>query len=102
MIYLLEISERIYKIINMLKDIVNVECGIQLSVNPLVMSDSVRTYGLQSARLLYSCNSPGKNIGVGCRSLVQGIFLTQGLNLGLPHFRLILYHPSHHASPWHT
>ena len=86
MIYLLEISERIYKIINMLKDIVNVECGIQLSVNPLVMSDSVRTYGLQSARLLYSCNSPGKNIGVGCRSLLQGTSLTQGSNPSFLHW----------------
>ena len=27
-------------------------------------------------------NSPGKNTGVGCHSLLQGIFLTQGSNLG--------------------
>ena len=27
---------------------------------------------------------PGKNTGVGCHFLLQGIFLTQGLNLGLP------------------
>ena len=26
---------------------------------------------------------PGKNIGVGCHTLLQGIFLTQGLNLSL-------------------
>jgi len=32
------------------------------------------------ARLLYPWNSPGKNIGVGCHSLLQGIFPTQGLN----------------------
>ena len=25
-------------------------------------------------------NSPGKNIGVGCHALLQGIFITQGLN----------------------
>ena len=25
-------------------------------------------------------NSPGKNIGVGCHFLLQGIFLTHGLN----------------------
>ena len=31
----------------------------------------------------------------GCHSLVQGIFLTQGLNLGLPHFRQTLYLLSH-------
>ena len=27
-----------------------------------------------------SMDSPGKNIGVGCHSLLQGIFLTQGSN----------------------
>ena len=30
-----------------------------------------------------SMDFPGKNIGVGCHSLLQGISLTQGLNLGL-------------------
>jgi len=29
----------------------------------------------------------------------RGIFLTQGLNLGLPNCRLILYHLSHQGSP---
>ena len=28
-------------------------------------------------------NFPGKNTGVGCHSVLQGIFLTQGLNPGL-------------------
>ena len=37
---------------------------------------------------------PGKNTGVGCHSLLQGIFLTQGLNPGFLHCRLILYHLS--------
>ena len=32
-----------------------------------------------------------KNTGVGCHSLLQGIFQTQGLNLGLLHCRKILY-----------
>ena len=36
--------------------------------------------------------SPGKNPGVGCHALLQGIFPTQGLNLGLPHCRQVLYH----------
>ena len=35
-------------------------------------------------------DSPGKNTGVGCHALLQGIFPTQGLNLGLPHCRPIL------------
>ena len=31
--------------------------------------------------------------------LLQGVFLTQGLNLGLPHYRQILYCLSHQGSP---
>ena len=34
---------------------------------------------------------PGKNIGVGCHSLLQGIFLTQGSNLDLLHCRQIFF-----------
>ena len=30
-------------------------------------------------------DSPGKNTGVGCHALLQGIFPTQGSNLGLLH-----------------
>jgi len=30
-------------------------------------------------------DSPGKNTGVGCPALLQGVFPTQGLNSGLPH-----------------
>ena len=37
-------------------------------------------------------DSPGKNTGVGCHALPQGIFPTQGSNPGLPHCRWILYH----------
>ena len=44
-------------------------------------------------------DSPGKNIGVGCHALLQGIFPTQGSNPGLPHYRQILYHLSHKGSP---
>ena len=44
-------------------------------------------------------DSPGKNPGVGCHALLQGIFPTQGLNLGLAHYRWILYHLSHQRSP---
>ena len=43
-------------------------------------------------------NSPGKDTGVG--SLLQGIFLTQGLNPGLLHCRQILCCLSHHGSPF--
>ena len=48
--------------------------------------------------LLCPCNSPGKNTGEGY-SLLQGIFLTQGLNLGLPHCRNFLYHLNCQGSP---
>ena len=53
------------------------------------MSDFLRPYGLGPTR-----DSPGKNTGVDCHSLLQGIFLTQGSNPGLPHYRWILYHLS--------
>ena len=39
-----------------------------------------------------SLGPPSKNTGVGCLSLLQGIFLTQGSNPGLPHCGQILYH----------
>ena len=35
---------------------------------------------------------PSKNTGVGCHLLLQGIFLTQGLNQGPLHYRWILCH----------
>ena len=35
-------------------------------------------------------DSPGKNTGVGCHALLQGIFLTQGSNSQLRHCRWIL------------
>ena len=36
---------------------------------------------------------------MGCHFLLQGIFLTQGLNLGLLPCRRTLYHLSHQGSP---
>ena len=46
-----------------------------------------------------SMELPSKNTGVDSHSLLQGIVLTQGLNPGLLHCRLILYHLSHQGSP---
>ena len=54
-----------------------------------VMSDSLWPHGLQPARLLHPWDFLGKNMGVDCYFLLQGIFLTQGLNPGLPHCRQI-------------
>ena len=53
----------------------------------------------EPARLLCPWDFPGKNTGVVCHSLLQGIFPTQGLNPGLPHCRQILYQLSHQGSP---
>ena len=46
--------------------------------------------------------SPGKNTGVGCHALLQGIFPNQGSNPGLLHCRRILYHLSHQGNPYNT
>ena len=35
---------------------------------------------------------------MGCHFLLKGIFQTQGLNPGLPHYDQILYHLSHQGS----
>ena len=42
-----------------------------------VLSDSVQPHGLESCTLLCPWDFPGKNTGVGCDFLLQGIFLTQ-------------------------
>ena len=44
-------------------------------------------------------DSPGKNVGMGCDAILQGIFPTQGSNPGHPHCRQTLYHLSHQRSP---
>ena len=72
--------------------------NVKVCVSHLVVSNSLRPHGLQPARLLCPWDFPGKNTGVGCHSLLQGIFLTQGSNLGVLHFGQILYHLSHQGS----
>ena len=63
-----------------------------------VVSDSLQRHGQQPSRLLCPWNFPGKNTGVGCYFLLQGIFPTLGLNPGLPHCRQTLHHLSHQGS----
>ena len=41
---------------------------------------------------------PGKNTGVGCPFLLQGIYLIQGLHLGLSHCRQTLYCLNHRGA----
>ena len=45
-----------------------------------VVSDSLQPSRPQLARLLYPQDSSGKNTGMGCHFLLQGIFLTQRSN----------------------
>ena len=57
------------------------------------MSDSLRPHG--PARLLCPRDFPGKDTGVGCHFLLQGIFLTQGSNPRTLHWQadsLLLSH----------
>ena len=49
-------------------------------------------------RLPCPWDSPGKNTAVGCHSLLQRIFPTQGLNLGLLHCKQIIYHVNHQGT----
>ena len=52
------------------------------------MSNSLQPHGLQPARLLCLWDPLGKNAGVGCHCLLQGIFPTQGSN---PHLLCLLH-----------
>ena len=56
-------------------------------------------------RLLCPWDSPGKNTGVGCQALLQGIFPTQRLNLclfSLLHWPAGICHWNHLGSPTYT
>ena len=61
------------------------------------------THGLWPARFLCPWDFPGKNAGVGCHFLLQGIFLTQE---SIPHIMSLLHWqadslPLHHLGrPW--
>ena len=67
-----------------------------------VVSNSLWPHGLWPTRLLCPWNFPGKSTGVGCHFLLQGIFQTQGSNLGLLHCRQVLYHLSYQGSQVRT
>ena len=61
-------------------------------VSSSIMFNSLWPQGL--IRLLCPWSSPGKNTGVCCHSLLQWIFLTQGVNLGILSCRQIIYYQS--------
>ena len=71
---------------------------VRVCVSCSVMSDSLQSHELYPARLLCPWDFPGKNTGVGCHALLQGIFPTQGSNLGLLYCRQTLYCLSHQGS----
>ena len=58
-----------------------------------------RLHGLQLARLLRPWDFLSKNTGVGCHFLLQGIFLTQGLNPCLLHWQVGSLPLCHQRSP---
>ena len=62
-------------------------CVSSYVVKRSVVSDSLQPHKPQSTRLLYSWNFPGKNTGMGCHFLLQGISQIQGSNLCLLHLR---------------
>ena len=62
------------------------------------MSDSCDPMDSSLPRLLCPWNSPGKDTGVGCHFLLQGIFPTQGWNLGLLLCKQILYYLNYEGS----
>ena len=59
---------------------------------------SLPPHWLSPTRFLCSWGCPGKNIGVCCHALLQGIFPTQGSNLGVRQCRQILHRLSHQGS----
>ena len=60
------------------------------------------TRALQPARLLCPWDFPGKNPGMGCHFLLQGIFLTQGSNFHLLHWQVDSLLLSHPESPYES
>ena len=71
-----------------------------LLVSHQVVFDSLWPYGMKPARLLCPWDFPGKNTGVGCRFLLQGIFPTQRSNLRLLHWQVDSFPLSHQGSPY--
>ena len=66
-------------------------CVLYMCVSRSVVSNSfVIPWTVVHQVALCPWNSPGKSTGMGCHSLLQGIFPIQGLNVGLLHCRQIL------------
>ena len=75
-------------------------CAVLCLLSHSVVSDSLHPMNCSLPGSSVHGDSPGKNIGVDCHALLQGILPSQGSNPGIPHCRCILYHLSHQGSPW--
>ena len=77
-----------------------VECAC-MHAKSLQLYLTLQSHRLLPTGLLCPWDSSGRNTGVGCHALIQGIFLTQGSNPPLLRFcigRKILYHSCHLGS----
>ena len=64
-----------------------------------VVSDSFQPYELQPTRFLCPWDSPGKNTGVACQALLQGIFPVYYKYLNMSHhYHISLKHLGHAIS----
>ena len=63
------------------------------------MSNPLQPHGMAPGKLFCPWDLPGKNTGVGYHFFLQGIFLTQGSNLGLLHWQVSFLPLSHLGSP---
>ena len=78
------------------------DCMCACMFSHSVASDSLQPLGQYPTSLLCSWNFLGKNIGVGCHFLLQGIFPTQRSNLLLfcvLHWQMDSLTPHHLGSP---
>ena len=66
--------------------------GVLAALSCLTLCNPMDLY---PTKLFCPWNSPSKNTGVGCQSLLQGVSATQGSNPGLLHCRQILYYLNH-------
>ena len=68
-------------------------------IHPIVLSVSCSAMSVACCQVPLSMEFSRQKYWVGCQSLLQGIFPTQGPNSGLLHCRQILYCLSHLGNP---
>ena len=78
-----------HPVINIIEKNMNKNCAYAKLLSPVWLFGTPWTVACQAP--LSPWDSPSKNTGMGCLSLLQGIFPTQGWNPGLLPCRRILY-----------